>query len=132
MDFYIRSGSNLPILKVLLITDGRPDFDSIISNIESSRLFFSIYNIKTGLAKFERRPCIVSQFIDSNGNTKYYIEFQFKRKDTTNDGVYRGEFSISVGEENFILPLGEELKIYILNTISSVDTCCPVLITPTI
>ena len=130
MDFHIRSGANLPILKVLLITDGRPDFQSVIADLKNSDIFFSLYDVKTGLPKFVNRRCSIVEFLDSNGETKYYIHFQFKTKDTAKEGIYRGEFSISTESGLYVLPLQQELNIYVLDSITSVDTCCPVLVTP--
>jgi len=130
MDFYIKNGANLPLLKVLFINDGRPDFQSIISKLSIHGVFFSMYDLKSGVTKIQNSPAQLVEFTDTNGNTEYYIQYQFRTKDTNKSGKYRGEFTIKTNGVE-ILPIMEDLNIFVLDSISSVEQCCPVIITPT-
>ena len=42
MEFYIGQNSNLPILKMQVIKDGKHDIDSMLQLLEESVLYFSI------------------------------------------------------------------------------------------
>lgn len=130
MDFYIRSGANLPTLKILLISDGRPDFYSVIKDLSTSTVLFSMSNSKTGLPKVVNQPCQITQFVNSNGETEYYIEYQFEEIYTDEVGLFYGEVTVKNSQGVLILTLQESLDIYVLDSITSVDTCCPVLVTP--
>lgn len=130
MDFYIRSGASLPTLKILLISDGRPDFYSIIQDLSTSSVFFSMVNSKTGIPKVVNQPCIISQYLNTNGELEYFIEYQFEEIYTDEVGLFKGEITVKNTQGVLILTLQEELDIYVLDSITSVDTCCPVIVTP--
>jgi surface protein len=130
MNFYIRSGANLPILKVIVIDDGRPDFQSNVSNLAESQVYFSMYDFNTNLPKIENSLCLVEEVTTIKGNTEYYITYQFRKKDTTKLGKYKGQFTIKNEDGISILPIDEGLFVYVLDSITTVDTCCPIIVTP--
>jgi len=130
MNFYIRSGANLPILKVIVIDDGRPDFQSNVSNLTESQVYFSMYDFNTNLPKIENSLCLVEEVVTIKGDTEYYISYQFRKKDTTKLGKYKGQFTIKNEDGISILPIDDGLTVYVLDSIITVDTCCPIIVTP--
>lgn len=125
MNFYIKKGSTLPKLKMLLIRDGRSDFHSIIQDLSSSQVFFSMYDVEKKLPKIVNSPCQIFEIVNSKGETELYIEYSFKKKDTTKSGKFRAEFTIKNNEGVFILPIQEGFNIFILDSNVTSENCCP-------
>lgn len=125
MDFYIKKNATLPILKMAFIKDGRSDFKSLMEDIESYAIYFSMFNVKSGTAKIMASPAdIVSVGNEQSNSVEYYIYYQFKEKDTNVSGRYKGEFLLKSVEGDLILPLREELYINVLESGVREKKCC--------
>lgn len=125
MDFYIKKNATLPILKMAFVKDGRSDFKSLMENIESYAIYFSMYDIKTGVPKImSAQANIVSVTNENSASEEYYIYYQFTEKDTKVSGRYKGEFLLKSEEGDLILPLREDLFINVLDSNIREKKCC--------
>lgn len=118
MNFYIKKGADLPILKVEPIKDGRSDYKKFMEDLESSTILFSMVNSKTGIYKIANADAylVAKETIEPTPIVEYYIYYQFKKRETNTPGIYKGEFLIRNQNGDLILPLREELTIIILNS----------------
>ena len=82
MEFFIKKGASLPALKILIVRDGRSDFETFINNLSSKSIFFSMYDVNTGLPKIVSAPCEIDSYIDNNGDIQYFIYYKFIDIDT--------------------------------------------------
>jgi hypothetical protein len=124
MNFFIKKNATLPVLKMLIIKDGRPDFGKINNNLPISGVSFSMSESKTGIPKIVSAPCEVIQETTPDGEILNYVTFQFNSRDTQKEGLYKGTFSIDNNQGTLILPLTEEVNIYVTNSFVSTDPCC--------
>jgi hypothetical protein len=118
MNFYIKKGADLPILKVEPIKDGRSDYKKFMEDLESSTILFSMVDSKTGIYKIANADAylVAKETIEPTPIVEYYIYYQFKKRETNTPGIYKGEFLIRNQNGDLILPLREELTIIILDS----------------
>lgn len=96
MNFFIRKNSQLPILKMKLVQDGRNDFRAIWHMLENCAITFSMKNTKNGVYKVANaagKIILKPNNIDI-ANHEYYIGYEFQPSDTNEVGVFTGEFNI--------------------------------------
>lgn len=117
-NFYIKKGSMLPYLRMELIKDGRHDFNSFYELLQNSEVFFSMKNIETGIYLILNKKADVVYVENTTCTEEYIIEYKWDKKDTLKKGIYKGEFNIVFDDnernENLIVPIQEELLIYII------------------
>ena len=53
MEFFIGKNANLPLLKFKVVTDGRQDYQDFMNFIESSTIYFSMRDEKSGAYNIE-------------------------------------------------------------------------------
>jgi hypothetical protein len=127
-NFYIRKNSNLPILMMKLINDGRNDYKKFFEDLESSAITFSMTNLETGRYKiFNKQGLFIPMEKEINNNiTEYYLAYKFTNKDTDKPGVYRGEFKIDLLDQgcSIITPIYEDLIITILDSQTNSKIVC--------
>jgi len=118
MNFYIKKGADLPILKVEPIKDGRSDYKKFMEDLETSSIYFSMADAKTGMYKITNAEAylVAKETTEPTPTVEYYIYYQFKKRETNAPGIYKGEFLIRNEDGNLILPLREELTIIILDS----------------
>ena len=118
MNFYIKKGADLPILKVEPIKDGRSDYKKFMEDLESSTILFSMVDSKTGIYKIANADAylVAKETIEPTPIVEYYIYYQFKKRETNTPGIYKGEFLIRNQNGDLILPLREELTIIIIDS----------------
>ena len=118
MNFYIKKGADLPILKVEPIKDGRSDYKKFMEDLESSTILFSMVDSKTGIYKIANGDAyiVAKETIEPTPTVEYYIYYQFKKRETNTPGIYKGEFLIRNEDGDLILPLREELTIIVLDS----------------
>jgi hypothetical protein len=121
MEFYIKKNATLPILKMSVVKDGRSDYMSFMTDLENYAIYFTMYDVKNGIAKIINAP---ADIVSNETNDEYYIYYQFKERDTKNAGRYKGEFLLKNTEGDLILPLREELFINVLDTNLKQTKCC--------
>jgi len=108
MNFYISKNANLPLLKMQVVKDGRSEYQEFMRLLETSSIFFTMINSENGIPK----------------QVEYYVYFRFTKKDTNKVGTYKGQFLIKSTEGDLILPLREELNIYIQESFIIDSPCC--------
>jgi hypothetical protein len=125
MEFFIKSGANLPSLKLYLIKDGRSDFQSEYKDLQATSIFFSMYDYNSGLIKIAQQPCTITTELDEDGvSLNYVVEYKFTTRQTAQTGRYRAEFVIQDYTGSAILPLRQELYVNITGSITEVGFCC--------
>jgi hypothetical protein len=119
MEFNIKKNGTLPLLKMQVVDDGRgEEFDSFMSFIETSSLYFSMMDVETGSYKIHLEPAgfVEKTQIDPNAKVEYYIYYKFPKKYTNRVGRYEGEFVLKNSDGTLILPIREKLYINILES----------------
>lgn len=121
MDFYIKQGSLLPILRMDLIEDGRHDYNKFFELLENSNITFTMVNKETGVTKVAKAPAYIKLREDGGCVDQYCICFDWRKHDTKEAGTYVGQFNIDFGEVkndeydypkgNLIVPIREDLII---------------------
>ena len=125
MEWYIKKGATLPILKLQVVKDGRAGYQQLMEDLEVSTIFFTMIDVETGIPKIVSAPCeIVNLILPLGATPEYYIYFKFTEKDTNTPGRYTGEVLIKNDEGNLILPIREELYINIQDSFISKTACC--------
>jgi hypothetical protein len=125
MEFYIKKGASLPVLKMQIVRDGRAGYQQLMQDLEVSIIFFTMIDVETGIPKIVSAPCeIVSLILPEGAAPEYYIYFKFNSRDTNTVGRYAGQFLIKNDEGNLILPIREELFINIQDSFISETACC--------
>ena len=125
MEFFIKKNATLPVLKMLVVKDGRAGYQELMESLPVSSIYFSMKDTSTGIPKIVDAPCgIVSLDLPAGATPEYYIYFQFTERDTNTVGRYVGEFLIKNDEGNLILPLREEIYINVQDSFTSTEPCC--------
>jgi hypothetical protein len=118
MEFFIKKGATLPLLKLNIVDNGRNDYNSFLNTIELSSLFFSMTNVDTGIPKIVNKPAGVGIYNSPiiSGVSQYYIYYQFQNTDTSKEGRFSGEFILKNSDGVLIVPLGEQLFINVTDS----------------
>lgn len=126
MNFYINKNANLPILKMQIVKDGRSEYQEFMRMLETSSIFFTMIDANSGIPKIVSKPAYIVELtsLDENAEIEYYIYFKFTKKDTNKIGTYKGQFLIKNTQGDLILPLREELNIYIQESFILDSPCC--------
>lgn len=125
--FEIKKNSTLPSLKVNLIDDGTYDFcrrDMYNNAIQNADITFSMKD-ENGVLKISKAKASIVKCCDCNCTESYSIEYKWNKRDTKESGVFDAFFEIkfkgdlyeegvSYPEGNLIMPIHEQLKIFIL------------------
>ena len=130
MEFFIKKGATLPLLKLNIVDNGRNDYNNFLNTLELSSLFFSMTNVDTGIPKIMNKPAGIG-----GDYPNYFIYYQFQNTDTKKEGRFEGEFILKNLNGTSILTLGEKIYINVTesfiiddleySTCYSVDyTCC--------
>lgn len=119
MNFYIKQNSELPLLKVELIQDGRNDYHKFFELIQNADITFTMINEKDGTKKISCRPCQIVKKLSDCGEIipeEYYIVYKWRTVDTNKKGRFIGEFNIDFldGTGTLKAPIREELYINII------------------
>lgn len=126
MNFFLKRNSTLPLLKMQIVKDGRSDYNRFMQLIETSTILFSMIDAETGIPKITSKSAgfVSKTFDDPNTPTEYYIYYRFTKKDTNKVGKYIGEFLLKTDDGDLIIPIREELNIYITDSFVSDSACC--------
>ena len=122
-EFYIKKDSLLPILRMELIEDGRHDYNKFHELIQNSNITFTMVNRETGVTKIAKAPAYIKARENGGCVEQYVICYDWKKRDTKEEGNYVGEFNIEFGElknddydypsGNLRMPIREDLLIVI-------------------
>jgi hypothetical protein len=109
MTFYINQNSELPILHMQLIHDGRHDFNKFFEAIQNATITFTMVNAETGVYKVVNQECYIKQINTDSCQEQYDICYNWKKHDTNEKGIFEGRFNISFSEiknDNYTYPSG--------------------------
>lgn len=126
MDFYIKKNATLPLLKMQVVQDGRSEYQQFMNSLETATITFTMINSATGIPKIVSKPAYIVELInlDVNALPEYYVYFRFTERDTNQVGNYTGQFLIHNTDGNLILPLREDLNIFIQESFIVQSPCC--------
>lgn len=122
MNFFIKQNSELPILKMEIINDGRNNYQKFQETIQDANITFSMFNVSTGIYKISNAPCYIKRKDTDGCSEEYLICYNWKKRDTKEIGTYEGFFNIhfngnltseytSYPSGDLIVPIGEKLFI---------------------
>lgn len=122
--FYIKKNSTLPTLRMELIEDGRHDFNKFHDSIQNATITFTMINVDNNITKVAKAPCYIKKREDDGCIDKYVICYDWKERDTKENGTFKGTFEIifnpiksdtttyPIGSLN--MPIREELMVVII------------------
>ena len=117
MEFFIKQNTNLPILKMDAVNDGRTDVDKeFYSKLDNATIRFSMKNEENGAQKIFMKSAYIVEKTKTNPDSpiEYYIYYKWSDNDTNKKGRYRGEFLIVFEDGELIAPIRENLYINII------------------
>lgn len=110
-NFFINQNSELPILRMELIYDGRNDFNKFWDAIQDSTITFTMTNVDTNIIKIANAPCYIKRKENNGCSEEYVICYDWKKRDTKEKGVFEGIFKIkfngNISSESISYPVGE-------------------------
>lgn len=123
-EFYIKKDAVLPRLVLELVEDGRHSYNKFHELIQTADITFTMVNRETGVTKIAKAPAYIKAREDGGCVEQYVICYDWKKRDTKEEGNYLGEFNIEFGElkndeydyptGNLRMPIREQLMITIL------------------
>jgi len=117
MEFFIKQNSELPILKMVVVRDGRTDSWKLFdADLDNATIRFSMKEESTGIPKIVMNNAFITEKIQQNPDAtpSYYIFYKWSQRDTRRKGRYLGEFSIINSMGELIAPIRENLYINII------------------
>ena len=117
MEFFIKQNSELPILKMGVVRDGRTDSWKLFdSDLDNATIRFSMKEESTGIPKIVMNNAFITEKLLDNHDapTEYYIYYKWTLRDTRRKGRFIGEFSIINSMGELIAPIRENLYINII------------------
>ena len=117
MEFFIRQNSELPILKMTVVRDGRTNAWKLFdSDLDNATIRFSMKEEATGIPKIVMNNAFITEKTQQNPDApiEYYIYYKWSLRDTKRKGRYVGEFSIINSMGELIGPIRENLYINII------------------
>ena len=126
MEFFIKKGATLPVLKMQIVKDGRNDFRNFMEELENAVITFSMRDEGTGILKIASKPAYITEkfFDNPDAPEEFYIYYNFTANDTKTPGRYLGEFSITTSDGELIVPIRESLFINITPSFIKTQYCC--------
>jgi len=117
MEFFIKKGSQSPILKMKVIKDGRYDSYKIFNEeLENATIRFSMKNESNGVQVIIMNNGFITERFQNNPDApkEYYICYKWNGRETSRKGRYIGEFHIVNSMGELIAPIAENLYINIV------------------
>jgi hypothetical protein len=117
MEFFIKQNSELPILKMEVVRDGRTDSWKLFdADLDNATIRFSMKEESTGIPKIIMNNAFITEKTQDNPNAPitYYIYYKWLLRDTKRKGRFLGEFSIINSMGELITPIRENLYINII------------------
>lgn len=122
-EFYIKKDAVLPRLVLELVEDGRHSYNKFHELIQTANITFTMINRETGVTKIAKAPCYIKARENGGCVEQYVICYDWRKRDTKEEGNYIGTFDIEFGElkndeytypkGNLIVPVREDLLITI-------------------
>jgi|TARA_R110000796_G_scaffold4566_8_gene17611 hypothetical protein len=117
MEFFIKHKSELPILKMQVVRDGRTDAYKIFdTDLDTATIRFSMKNESNGIQKILMNNAYITEKTQLNPDSpsEYYIYYRWSKRDTNTKGRFIGEFHIHNSMGELIAPIRENLYINII------------------
>ena len=117
MEFFIKQNSELPILKMSVVKDGRTDaWKTFDADLDNATIRFSMKELSTGIPKIVMNNAFITEKTQENPDApkEYYIFYKWSLRDTKRKGRFIGEFSIINSMGELIAPSRENLYINII------------------
>lgn len=117
--FHIRKNSQLPILKMKVVNDGRLDYKDIFNNLENATVTFSMKDENGRYKVYNKQGLVIPVDKDlCQEDEEYYVGYKFETRDTDRPGCYRAEFKIDFLDDgcSLIVPIYEELFVNVLDS----------------
>ena len=141
MEWFIKKNATLPTLKVKVVKDGRSDFEKGSTDMLDSSVYFSMIDTVTQIPKISTKSATVVGEINNEGDTEYYVYYQFTKRDTNKEGRYSAEFTLRNNDGVIYLPINDKLFINVTESFSLDDSefvdnytidysCCPETVRP--
>jgi hypothetical protein len=122
--FFINKNSELPVLEMKLIENGRYgsiDHESFFTALQNADLYFTMHDIDTAVVKVAHQKAGLIENTDCPGTFNIY--YQMTKHDTTRVGRYRGQFEIVFGKDveneftgrTLIVPIADELIVNVMD-----------------
>lgn len=100
----------LPILRMMLIHDGRHDFMKFHEKIQNADITFSMIDEETGAYQVANGEAFKKRIDGECCEEQYEICYQFKKREVSRPGTYKGYFTIKFGDDlkndNYTYPEG--------------------------
>ena len=122
ISFFIKKSSDLPLLQVEVLLNGRNLYNLFDDTLTGSTVYFSMYDEETGTKKILKDIVNVNQVNDS-----IILTYQFNKSTIKKTGSYLGEFFIQDTYGNYeILPIEDKINIEVIDSIFDGDSanCC--------
>ena len=117
MEFFIKQNTDLPVLKMEFINDGRTNsFKNLNDEIVNAKIRFSMIDESTNQRIVYMENAYLADRIKNNPESEdyYYIFYKWKKSDTRKKGRFLGEFSIVTESGELITPIRENLYINVI------------------
>ena len=117
MEFYIKQNTDLPILKMEFVNDGRTDSYKLLNDeIVNAKIRFSMMDLNTNQKIVFMENAYLTDKIKNNpeNEDQYYIFYRWKLKDTRKKGRFLAEFSITTDSGELIVPIRENLYVNVI------------------
>ena len=117
MEFFINQNSELPILMMQVVNDGRTNaYQTYNAELDNAVIRFSMKEEVTGIPKILMGNAFITNvtLVNPDAPTQYYIYYKWTKRDTNRKGRYIGEFSITNASGELIAPIRETLYINII------------------
>lgn len=122
--FVINKNSTLPYLEIEPIHDGRHTYKKLYLAIQAATVTFTMTNMESGIKKIANAPCYIVPIDGEACEEKYKIQYRWNTRDTSESGVYIGQFKIRFDNDitidgmtfpkgDLIVPIAEELQIVV-------------------
>lgn len=123
--FSINKNSELPLLRVELIQDGKTDFRKFYLALQAAdSVTFTMTNLETGIKKIAKAPAEIVYDENSGCEERYLLQYTWKKRDTNESGVFIGHFHINFNDKivadgmtfpkgELIVPIENDLNIII-------------------
>jgi hypothetical protein len=116
MEFFIKKDSELPILIMEVVNDGRTNtYKKFNEELVNSSIRFSMKRESDGVQKIIMNNAFITEKLLNNPDSpeEYYIYYKWTSRDTNEKGRFIGEFTITTKDGNLICPIREQLFINI-------------------
>lgn len=124
MDFLIKEGSTLPLLKMKVVDSYELDSETFSSNMKNATVTFSMIDVCSGRYIIANKAGGIyinsdHQTLTCDGNDEIIIYYKWTERDTNKAGVYIGEFIINFFDQDGLdngslkVPIHDVLHIHI-------------------